>query len=136
MADRRVGSRSTKVGLGAGESRERERERELASSEKSLPPTLSCFTVLLLPPPPPATVPIIGSSGCYWLLLVAVALSDGATTFLQTGEWIRSVRPTRRVLRSCCPTHKPTMGKNDGKENNLSHFLILRAMFQIQNRHR
>jgi hypothetical protein len=58
-ADRRAGSRSTKVGVGEGEPRERERERELASSEKSLPPTLSCFIVPLRPPPP--TVPIAAS---------------------------------------------------------------------------
>jgi hypothetical protein len=73
-ADRRAGSRSTKVGVGEGEPRERERERELASSEKSLPPTLSCFIVPLRPPPP--TVPIAA--------IAAVRLSDEATTFLQT----------------------------------------------------
>jgi hypothetical protein len=83
-ADRRAGSRSTKVGVGDGESRDSERERELASNEKSLPPTLSCFTVPLSPPPPPppSTVPIVLVAGARLPLVVL----EEATTFLQTGQ--------------------------------------------------
>lgn len=59
-ANRRAGSRSTNVGVGEGEPIDM-RERELASSEKSLPPTLSCFIMPLRPPR--TMVPMAADSG-------------------------------------------------------------------------